>query len=65
MARIVVLDTGPLGLACQAPGIALADRCRQWIQDLDAASVPVIAPEIADYEVRCELLRLNATAGLR
>jgi predicted nucleic acid-binding protein len=65
MARIVILDTSPLGLACRAPGIADADRCRQWIRDLDAASVLVVAPEIADYEVRRELLRLGATAGLR
>jgi predicted nucleic acid-binding protein len=65
MARIVVLDAGPLGLASQAPGIAIADRCRRWIRDLDAAAVLVVVPEIADYEVRRELLRLGAAAGLR
>ena len=65
MARIVVLDAGPLGLASQAPGIARADDCRRWIRDLDAAAVLVVTPEIADYEVRRELLRLGATAGLR
>ena len=65
MARIVVLDAGPLGLASRAPGIARADNCRRWIRDLDAAAVLVVAPEIADYEVRRELLRLGATTGLR
>jgi hypothetical protein len=65
MARIIVLDAGPLGLASQAPGIVRADHCRRLIRDLDAAAVSVVAPEIADYEVRRELLRLGATAGLR
>ena len=65
MARIIVLDAGPLGLASQAPGIVRADNCRRLIRDLDAASISVVAPEIADYEVRRELLRLGATAGLR
>ena len=65
MARIIVLDAGPLGLASQAPGIVRADNCRRLIRDLDAAAVSVVAPEIADYEVRRELLRLGATAGLR
>jgi predicted nucleic acid-binding protein len=32
---------------------------------MDAAGAVVIVPEIADYEVRRELLRVAATAGLR
>ncbi|WP_165229354.1 type II toxin-antitoxin system VapC family toxin [Aquisphaera insulae] len=65
MTRFVVLDAGPLGLACRAPGIPIADQCRQWLKDLGSASVLIVAPEIADYEVRRELIRLHATAGLR
>ena len=65
MARIVVLNAGPLGLASQAPGVVRADNCRRWIRDLDTVAVLVVAPEIADYEVRRELLRLGATAALR
>jgi predicted nucleic acid-binding protein len=64
VARIVVLDAGPLGLASKPRGKPDADRCRQWIRDLDASGVRVVAPEIADYEVRRELLRSNATAGI-
>jgi predicted nucleic acid-binding protein len=65
VARIVVLDTGPLGLASQPRGKPDRDRCRNWLHDLDRAGVRVVAPEIADYEVRRELLRVRATAGLR
>src|SRR3712207_1956012 len=61
MSRIVVLDAGPLGLASQPRGLPRADDCRDWIRDLDAAGVRVVAPEVADYEVRRELLRVGAT----
>jgi hypothetical protein len=40
------------------------DRCRKWLQALDAAGVRLVAPEIDDYEVRRELLRARMTAGL-
>jgi predicted nucleic acid-binding protein len=40
-------------------------RCRQWARGLLAAGVRVFVPEIADYEVRRELLRVGATAGIR
>jgi hypothetical protein len=32
---------------------------------MDAAGARVVAPEIADYEVRRELIRAGATAGIR
>lgn len=56
MGRIIVLDASPLGLAAKAIGKADGDRCRAWIRALDAAGVRVVVPEIADYEVRRELL---------
>ena len=39
-------------------------NCRQWIDDLLANSRRVIVPEIADYEVRRELLRRNSRIAL-
>lgn len=62
--RVVVLDAGPLWLASKPRGQAIADRCRTWLGALDVAGVRVVVPEIADYEVRRELLHLGATAGL-
>jgi predicted nucleic acid-binding protein len=61
VARLVFLDSGPLGLASKAD----ADACRAWLSALEAAGVVVIVPEIADYEVRRELVRIGATAGLQ
>jgi predicted nucleic acid-binding protein len=63
--RFVFLDTGPLGLVSHPRAKSDAVRCRQWVTDLSAAGVRVFVPEIADYEVRREPLRVGATAGLR
>jgi predicted nucleic acid-binding protein len=64
MARFIVLDAGPLGLASKARRKPDADRCRAWLGVIAAAGARVVAPEIADYEVRRELLRVGATAGI-
>jgi len=45
--------------------MALADRCRLWIDGLMARGVDVVVPEVADYEVRRELIRTNALGSLR
>lgn len=62
--RLVVLDTGVLGMVSNPRGKPAALRCRQWVKDLAAAGVRVVVPAIADYEVRRELIRDGATTGL-
>jgi predicted nucleic acid-binding protein len=64
MARIIMLDSGPLGLVGHRPGHPRGDVCRVWLDSLRAAGAVVIIPEIADYEVRRELTRAGALAGL-
>ncbi len=64
MARIIVLDSGPLGLVSHRPGYPRGDACRVWLDPVRAAGAVVIVPEIADFEVRRELIRANAHAGL-
>lgn len=64
MARIIVLDAGPLGLASNPPGKPDAARCRQWLRDMDATGALIVVPEVADFEVRRELIRAGATAGV-
>jgi hypothetical protein len=64
MREFVLLDSGPLGQACRRPGIGSADQCRLWIDALIARGVEVVVPEIADYEVRRELTRINAVGSL-
>jgi hypothetical protein len=64
MTRIIVLDSGPLGLLSYSRAIDEADSCREWMRtQLESGSVFVV-PEIADYEVRRELLRLRLTKGI-
>jgi predicted nucleic acid-binding protein len=65
VARYVFLDSGPLGLASNARGKPDPDHCRNWLLGLEVAGVRVVIPEIADYEVRRELIRIGATAGIR
>src|SRR5262249_48042692 len=38
--------------------------CRLWVTNLAAAGVRVLVPEIADYELRRELIRVNRQRGL-
>ena len=64
MSQIIILDSGPLGLLVQRPGVAPADRCREWIKWHLNAGTSVLVPEIVDYEVRRELLRIGKTAAL-
>jgi predicted nucleic acid-binding protein len=40
------------------------DTCWAWLQQILAKGARVLIPEIADYEVRRELLRANKTRGL-
>jgi hypothetical protein len=64
MSRIVLLDAGPLGVLSQPRLTALSRACRQWATDLQTAGVLVRVAEIADYEVRRELIRARKTRGI-
>jgi len=63
---VVALDSGPLSLVATRPGVAVADECRRWVEASELAGVEVVevvVPEIVDYELRRELLRLRASAS--
>lgn len=64
MNRLIVLDSAPLGMVTnpQAKGIPLA--CQMWLKSLLQRGERVIIPEIADYEVRRELLRAGLLKSL-
>ncbi len=64
MARIILLDSTPLALACRRRGHARGDACQRWLDTIRFAGIRVIVPEIADYEVRRELIRRGARNGL-
>jgi hypothetical protein len=61
---IIVLDSGPLGLLMQRRGLPIADRCRLWVTGHIAHGGQCLVPEIADYEVRRELIRMANTAAI-
>lgn len=64
MSRFVLLDAGPLGLITNPNRSPQSRQCAEWVQLLLRTDTRVVIPEIADYEVRRELLRANKTKGL-
>jgi predicted nucleic acid-binding protein len=54
MPDVVLLDAGPLGMVAHPRP---AEEILTWLARLLAAGVEVLVAEIADYEVRRELLR--------
>lgn len=64
MTRIVILDATPLGLIANPRPNATALACQNWATALEAAGHRIVVPEIADYEIRRELLRAGKRKGL-
>ena len=63
MITTIFLDTTPLGLIAKPPG-PQASACLAWVSSCLAKGITVYAPEIADYEVRRELIRIGASASV-
>jgi predicted nucleic acid-binding protein len=62
--KIIILDSGLLALITN-PKLSLeSGSCAQWLQSHITAGSRTIIPEIADYEVRRELLRTNKKKGI-
>lgn len=64
MSQVIVLDTGPIGLVTNPKLSEQSVACNRWLQAHLRAGSRVLLPEIADYEVRRELLRANKLKGL-
>jgi predicted nucleic acid-binding protein len=58
MTKIVLLDAGPLSAVIH-PRANRNREIKDWLQDQLRAGCEIVVPEIADYEVRRELLRAN------
>ena len=65
MTRAAPLDSAPLGLLTAPPRKPPALVCSQWHAGLIAAGVRIVVPEITDYELRRELLRMAHAASIR
>ncbi len=64
MSRVVFLDAGLIGLVTNPKLSPESTLCTRWLQTLITSNIRVIIPEIADYEVRRELLRANKVRGI-
>ncbi|MEG4004608.1 nucleic acid-binding protein [Microcoleus sp. Pol11C1] len=66
MSRIVFLDSGPLGIVTNPKATSpLYQEGKLWLQSLPLKGYIVMLPEIADYEVRRELIRAGKPARIR
>jgi len=64
MSRVILLDAGPLGIVSNPRFSTLTLACHQWVKERLSGGAQVLIPEIADYEVRRELLRANKTRSI-
>lgn len=64
MTRTILLDSGPLGLITNPRASSPAAACGRWVVNAIARGTVVLVPEIADYEVRRELIRARRATGI-
>ena len=64
MNGIVLLDASPLGMISNPSATPANLECYNWMESLLTSGYQIIVPEIADYEVRRELLRAGKILGL-
>lgn len=64
MRQAVLLDTSVLGIVTNPKASPPVVACRQWMEALINGGARLIVPEIADYELRRELLRAGKAPGL-
>jgi hypothetical protein len=65
MSTIVLLDAGPLGMLCNPNATPTTRDCNLWLEALLQKGAHVYIPEIADYEIRRELLRIKHVTSIQ
>ena len=56
---LVLLDSKPLGMITNPTASPETDECNEWLEGLLSKGIAVVVPEIIDYELRRELIRLD------
>lgn len=64
MSSHIVLDAGPLGIVTNPRESEASRACKAWLRRQLLGGVRVLIPEIADYEVRRELIRAGRLQGV-
>src|SRR6266540_2775969 len=65
MSRIVLLDSTPLGMVTNPRATPENQECRAWLASLIQQGIRIYVPEIADYEIRRELIRGEKHPGIQ
>jgi len=65
MSRLIFLDSAPLGMVSNPKNTPICEECKAWLESLEPRGYSAIIPEIADYEVRRELLRTGMANSIR
>jgi predicted nucleic acid-binding protein len=65
MNQLILLDTGPLGMVTNPKANPDCQACKQWLSRLESNGDRAAFTEIADYELRRELLRAGKTRGIQ
>ena len=60
----MLLDTGPLGFVTHPNAATKNKKAAQWLGGLLSEGIDVLIPELADYELRRELLRADKTRSI-
>jgi predicted nucleic acid-binding protein len=65
LSQIIVLDTGVLGMLVHPAETGEPRECKAWLKQVVLGGAVVYVPEIADYELRRELLRMKSAESTR
>jgi predicted nucleic acid-binding protein len=65
LSDIIVLDTGVLGMLVHPAETGEPWECKTWLKRVVLRGVLVYVPEIADYELRRELLRMKSSESIK
>lgn len=62
--KTILLDSGPVGMLAHRSGLPEIDASKARLKRLMEEGNRVVLPEICDYEVRRELIRIGATKSI-
>ena len=61
MTKTIIFDSGPLGMATNPRAKSEESQaCKRWFEHILRTRYRIVIPEIADYEVRRELIRIQS-----
>jgi predicted nucleic acid-binding protein len=65
LSQVIVLDTGILGMLVHPSEAGEPRECKAWLKQRVLRGASVHIPEIADYELRRELLRMKSDESVK